>query len=83
MKFKDGLSKDVPPTESLTEKEISDETSQGSEVDPDVCKDNIKSLAKQSSTDSVSSDSQSTSSPSKFSYFYQGRHSHWKSKPNV
>ncbi|XP_067205142.1 E3 ubiquitin-protein ligase RNF10 isoform X2 [Linepithema humile] len=75
----DGLSKDTPPTESLTEKEISEETSQGSEVDSDVCKDNTKSLAKQSSTDSVSSDSQSTSSPSKFSYFYQaedGQHTY-------
>jgi hypothetical protein len=73
--FKDGISKDALPTESLMEKEIPEEMPQGSEVDTDVCKDNTKSLAKQSSTDSVSSDSQSASSPSKFSYFYQGRQS--------
>jgi hypothetical protein len=61
-------------TENITEKEFTEETSQKCEIDVDVyCKDDDKSLAKQSSTDSVSSDSQTASSPSKFSYFYQGK----------
>ncbi|XP_018392986.1 PREDICTED: RING finger protein 10 isoform X2 [Cyphomyrmex costatus] len=65
-------SKDVPLTENITEKETAEETSQKYEVDVDTsCKDDDKSLVKQSSTDSVSSDSQTTSSSSKFSYFYQ------------
>jgi len=60
-------------TENITEKEIAEETSQKYEVDVDSCKDDDKSLAKQSSTDNVSSDSQTASSPNKFSYFYQGK----------
>lgn len=64
-------SKDAPLTESVTEKDIAEETLQKYVADVDICyKDDDKSLAKQSSTDSVSSDSQTTSSP-KFSYFYQ------------
>lgn len=65
--------KDATLTENITEKEIAEETSQKYEVNVDMCcKDDDKSLAKQSSTDSVSSDSQTASSP-KFSYFYQGK----------
>ncbi|XP_011168526.1 RING finger protein 10 isoform X1 [Solenopsis invicta] len=64
-------SKDALLTENITEKEITEETSQKCEIDVDVCYKDDKSLAKQSSTDSVSSDSQITSSSSKFSYFYQ------------
>ncbi|EGI70202.1 PREDICTED: RING finger protein 10 isoform X1 [Acromyrmex echinatior] len=64
-------SKDAPLTENIMEKEIAEETLQKYEIDVDTCKDDDKSLAKQSSTDSVSSDSQTASSPSKFSYFYQ------------
>lgn len=57
-------------TENVTEKEI-EETSQKYEDVDICCNDDDKTLAKQSSTDSVSSDSQTTSSPSKYSYFYQ------------
>jgi len=58
-----------------TEKEITEEISQKYEDIDICCKDNDKSLAKQSSTvlDSVSSDSQTASSSCKFSYFYQGK----------
>jgi hypothetical protein len=64
-------SKDAILTENITEKEIAEETSQKYEVNVDICcKDDDKSLAKQSSTDSVSSDGQTISNP-KFSYFYQ------------
>jgi len=55
------------------EKDITEEISQKYEDIDLCCKDNDKSLAKQSSTDSVSSDSQTASSPCKFSYFYQGK----------
>ncbi|XP_011863235.1 PREDICTED: RING finger protein 10 isoform X2 [Vollenhovia emeryi] len=65
-------SKDAALTENTTEKEIAEETSQRYDVNVDPCyKEDDKSLAKQSSTDSVSSDGQTVSSPSKFSYFYQ------------
>lgn len=53
-------------------KDITEETLQASEVNAYKWKEDTTLLAKQSSTDSVSSDSQSASSPSKFLYFYQG-----------
>lgn len=60
-------------TENITEKEIIEETSEKYEVNIDLsCKDDDKFLAKQSSTDSVSSDNQTASTP-KYSYFYQGK----------
>ncbi|XP_011632551.1 RING finger protein 10 [Pogonomyrmex barbatus] len=64
-------SKDAPSMENTMEKEVIEETSQGNEVNVDTYYEDDKILAKQSSTDSVSSDSQTVSSPSKFSYFYQ------------
>ncbi|XP_077268274.1 E3 ubiquitin-protein ligase RNF10 isoform X1 [Temnothorax americanus] len=70
--WKTAESKEAVLTENITEKEIAEDTSQKYEVNIDMClKDDDKSLAKQSSTDSVSSDSQTASSPFKFSYFYQ------------
>lgn len=72
--YKTAESKDALLTENITEKDIAEETLQKYELNVDACyKDDDKSLAKQSSIDSVSSDSQTASSPSKFSYFYQGK----------
>lgn len=73
--YKTAESKDALLTENITEKDIAEETLQKYEVNVDACckNDDDKSLAKQSSIDSVSSDSQTASSPSKFSYFYQGK----------
>lgn len=60
------------------EKDITEETLQGNEINANTCcKEDTTSLVKQSSTDSVSSDSQSISnSNSKFLYFYQGKNNH-------
>ncbi|XP_029161599.1 RING finger protein 10 [Nylanderia fulva] len=57
--------------ENTTKNDITEETLQGSEINAYTCKEDTTLLAKQSSTDSVSSDSQSASSPPKFLYFYQ------------
>lgn len=56
-------------------KDTTEETSQRNEINTNACcKEDTTSLVKQSSTDSVSSDSQSVSnSNSKFLYFYQGK----------
>ncbi|EZA53151.1 hypothetical protein DMN91_005389 [Ooceraea biroi] len=64
-------SKNTLPVENVTG--IVEETLQDNDKNVNGCLKNIdaKSLAKQSSTDSASSDSQLSSSPPKFSYFYQ------------
>lgn len=69
-------SKDAPSTENAAEKEGADDTSLGNEVNAN--RDDNKSLAKQSSIDSVSSDNQSTSTSPKYSYFYQGKTIVWQ-----
>lgn len=69
--YKTAEPKDDVLTKNITEREIAEETSQRYEVNSDESCNDDKSLAKQSSIDSVSSDSQIVS-PSKFSYFYQG-----------
>lgn len=72
--YKTAESKDAVLTENMTEKEIIEETSEKYDVNVDLsCKDDDKSLAKQSSTDSVVSSDSQTASTSKFSYFYQGK----------
>lgn len=63
--------KNTLSVENVTE--IVEETLQDNEKNVNECwKNDTKFLPKQSSTDSASSDSQFSSSPSKFSYFYQG-----------
>ncbi|KMQ86644.1 ring finger protein 10, partial [Lasius niger] len=70
--WKNTESKDALSVESTIKKDITEETPQGSEINAyTCCKEDAMFLAKQSSMDSVSSDSQSVSSPSKFLYFYQ------------
>lgn len=74
MQYKNTESKDALSVESTIKKDITEETPQGSEINAyTCCKEDAMFLAKQSSMDSVSSDSQSVSSPSKFLYFYQGK----------
>ncbi|GAB1867650.1 E3 ubiquitin-protein ligase RNF10 [Camponotus japonicus] len=71
-KLKDAESKDTLSVENI-KKDTTEETPQGHEINANICcKEDTTSLVKQSSTDSVSSDSQSVSnSNSKFLYFYQ------------
>lgn len=64
-------SKDPISMENTMKKDITEEMLQASEINVYTCKEDTTLLTKQSSTDSVSSDSQSASSPSKFLYFYQ------------
>ncbi|XP_050454627.1 RING finger protein 10 isoform X2 [Cataglyphis hispanica] len=69
---KDTESKDTLSMESTIKKDITEETPQGNEINVNKsCKEDGMPLVKQSSTDSVSSDSQSVSNPPKFLYFYQ------------
>jgi len=77
MLHKDAESKDTLSMENI-KKDTTEETPQGHEINANTCcKEDTTSLVKQSSTDSVSSDSQSVSnSNSKFLYFYQGRNNH-------
>lgn len=78
LQYKDTESKDTLSIENTMKKYLTEETSQGNEINVNTCcKEHATSLVKQSSTDSVSSDSQSVSnSNSKFLYFYQGKYNH-------
>ncbi|KAM0729016.1 E3 ubiquitin-protein ligase RNF10 [Formica fusca] len=70
--WKDTESKDALSMENTIKKDITEETPHGNEMNANkCCKEDVTPLEKQSSIDSVSSDSQSVSNPPKFLYFYQ------------